>query len=147
MIYLDTSALIKRFVNEKGSALAESLVQGKGAIATAKIAYAEIFACLTRKLREGNVSKTQYALACRQFERDWHAYLRVELGDDILLLARDLIQRHPLRGYDAVHLASALRLKIALGEEITFAAADERLLKAAEAEKLQFLNVETARVS
>ena len=147
MIYLDTSALIKRFVNEKGSALAGSLVQGKGSVATAKIAYAEIFAGLTRKLREGNVSKTQYALACRQFERDWHAYLRVELGDDVLLLARDLIQRHPLRGYDAVHLASALRLKIALGEEITFAAADERLLKAAEAEKLQFLNVETARVS
>lgn len=147
MIYLDTSALIKRFVNEKGSALVESLVQGKGAVATAKIAYAEIFAGLTRKLREGNLSKPQYALACRQFERDWHAYVRVGLEDDILLLARDLIQRRPLRGYDAVHLASALRLKIALGEEITFAAADERLLKAAEAENLEFLNVETADVS
>jgi predicted nucleic acid-binding protein len=147
VIYLDTSALIKRFVNEKGSALVESLVQGKGAVATAKIAYAEIFAGLTRKLREGNLSKPQYALACRQFERDWHAYVRVGLEDDILLLARDLIQRRPLRGYDAVHLASALRLKIALGEEITFAAADERLLKAAEAENLEFLNVETADVS
>ena len=147
MIYLDTSALIKRFVNEKGSALVESLVQGKGAVATAKIAYAEIFAGLTRKLREGNVSKPQYALACRQFERDWHAYVRVGLEDDILLLARDLIQRRPLRGYDAVHLASALRLKTALGKEITFAAADEQLLNASEAEKLQFLNVETARAS
>ncbi|MGH7927594.1 MAG: type II toxin-antitoxin system VapC family toxin [Candidatus Binatia bacterium] len=147
MIYLDTSALIKRFVKEKGSALVQSLVQRKEAVATAKIAYAEIFEGLTRKLREGSVSKTQYALACRQFERDWHAYLRVGLEDDILLLARDLIQRRPLRGYDAVHLASALRLKIALGEEITFAAADARLLKAAEAEKLRSLNVETAPVS
>jgi predicted nucleic acid-binding protein len=147
VIYLDTSALIKRFVNEKGSGLVESLVHGKAAVATAKIAYAEIFAGLTRKFREGKVSKAQYALACRQFERDWHAYLRVGLDDDILLLARDLIQRRPLRGYDAVHLASALRLKIALGEEITFAAADERLLKAAQAEKLQFLNVETALIS
>ena len=147
MIYLDTSALIKRFVNEKGSALVESFVRGKGAIATAKIAYAEIFAGFTRKLREGNLSKPQYAVACRQFERDWHAYLRVGLEEDILLLARDLIQRHPLRGYDAVHLASALRLKIALGEEITFAAADGRLLKAAEAENLRSLNVETAPAS
>jgi len=147
VIYLDTSALIKRFVNEKGSPLVRSIVQRKGAIATAKIAYAEIFAGLTRKLREGNLSKTQYALACRQFESDWHAYLRVELEDDILLLARDLIQRRPLRGFDAVHLASALRLKVALGEEITFAASDERLLKAAEAEKLESLNVETALVS
>jgi hypothetical protein len=58
-----------------------------------------------------------------------------------------LIQRHPLRGFDAVHLASALRLKTALGGEITFAAADGRLLKAAEAENLKLLNVEKALVS
>ena len=76
------------------------------------------------------------------FEGDWPAYLRVELEDDIFLLARELIQRrHPLRGFDAIHLASALRLKLALGETITFAAADERLLKAAEAENLEPLNV------
>jgi predicted nucleic acid-binding protein len=148
VIYLDTSALIKRFVNEKGSLLVRSLVQREpAALATAKIAYAEIFAGLTRKLREGNLAKAQYALACRQFDRDWHAYIRVELGDDLLFLARDLIQRHPLRGFDAVHLASALTLKTALGEDITFAAADGRLLKAAKAENLEPLNVEIAPVS
>jgi predicted nucleic acid-binding protein len=147
VIYLDTSALIKRFVNEKGSPLVRSLVQQEPVLATAKIAYAEIFAGLTRKLREGNLAKAQYALACRQFDRDWHAYIRVELGDDLLLLARDLIQRHPLRGFDAVHLASALTLKTALGEDITFAAADGRLLKAAKAENLEPLNVEIAPVS
>jgi predicted nucleic acid-binding protein len=146
VIYLDTSALIKRFVLEKGSLLVRSLVQRAGAVATAKIAYAEIFAGLTRKVREGNLAKAQYALACRQFERDWHAYIRVEMGDDLLLLARDLIQRHPLRGFDAVHLASALSIKTALGEEITFAAADGRLLKAAKAENLEPLNVETTIV-
>lgn len=144
MIYLDTSALIKRFVNEKGSPLVQSLVTEKGPVATAKVAYAEIFAGFGRKLREGHLSKTLHALACRQFERDWQSYLRVELQDDILFLARDLIQRHPLRGFDAVHLASALGLKTALSEEITFAAADGRLLRAAGAEKLQPLNVETA---
>jgi hypothetical protein len=61
------------------------------------------------------------------------------------MIARDLIQRHPLHGFDAVHLASAVSLKAALGEEMTFVAADERLLRAAEAEKLQPLNAETAR--
>ncbi len=144
MIYLDTSALIKRFVSEKGSLLVRSLVQRDRAVATAKIAYAEIFAGLTRKLRERNLSKAEYILACSQFDRDWHAYIRVELGDDILGLARDLIQRHPLKGFDAVHLASALSLKIALDEETTFAAADGRLLKAAKAENLKPLNVEIA---
>jgi len=145
VIYLDTSALIKRFVKEKGSLLVQSLLQQPEAVATAKIAYAEVFAGLARKLREGNLPKNLHALACRQFEREWPAYLRVELQDNILLLARDLIQRHPLRGFDAVHLASALSLKNALGEEVTFAAADGRLLRAAGAENLATLNVETTR--
>lgn len=145
MIYLDTSALIKRFVNEKGSPLVQSLLQQPGGVATAKIAYAEIFAGLARKLREGNIPRTLHALACRQFERDWLAYLRVELLDNVLFLARDLVQRHPLRGFGAVHLASALSLKNALGEEVTFVAADGRLLRSASAENLATLNVETAR--
>ena len=68
----------------------------------------------------------------------------MELQEHILLLARDLIQRHPLRGFDAVHLASAVSLRSALGEEITFAAADERLLRAAKEENLSAINVETA---
>jgi predicted nucleic acid-binding protein len=147
VIYLDTSALVKRFVDEKGSRLVQSLVHAENAVATAKIAYAEIFAGLTRKLREGKLSNAQYSLACRQFESDWHAYVRVELQDDILHLARDLIHRHPLKGFDAVHLASALRLKIALGEEMKFAAADKNLLKAAQAEKLDAINVETTSVT
>jgi len=145
VIYLDTSALIKRFVNEKGSPLVRSLVTERGPVATAKIAYAEIFAGLARKFREGHLPRNLHALACRQFERDWRAYLRVDLQDDVLYLARDLVQRHPLRGFDAVHLASALSLKNALGENITFAAADGRLLRAAGAENLEQLNVETAR--
>lgn len=145
MNYLDTSALIKRFVAEKGSPLVQTLVKRKGPIATAKIAYAEVYAGLTRKLREGHLSDAQYALACRQFEADWQAYIRVELHDDTLFLARDLIRRHPLKGFDAIHLASAVSLKNALGEDITFAAADERLLRAAEAEDLKILHVEIAR--
>lgn len=147
MNYLDTSALIKRFAAEKGSLLVQTIVSRSESIATAKIAYAEVYAGLTRKHREGHLSKNQYALACRQFESDWRAYIRVDLSDEILLLGRDLIQRHTLRGFDAIHLASALSLKVVLGEDITFAAADGRLLNAAEAERLRTLNVERAHTS
>ena len=143
MIYFDTSALVKRFVQEKGSPVVQSLFKSAAGIATAKIAYAEIFAGLSRKLRERSVSKAQYSTACRQFESEWHAYVRIELQDDILALARDLIQRHPLRGFDAVHLASALRLKAAIAEEMRFVAADKNLLKAAQSEMLDAINVET----
>lgn len=116
-----------------------------GSVATAKIAYAEVYAGLTRRQREGHLSAGQYASACRQFESDWRSYIRVDLGDEILVLARVLIQRHALRGFDAIHLGSALSLRTALGEEITFGAADERLLRAARAERLPVLNVETTK--
>jgi predicted nucleic acid-binding protein len=147
VIYFDTSALVKRFVNENGSDLVQSLVQSATAVATAKIAYAELYAGLTRKLRERNLSKARQTVACRQFESDWHAYVRVELMDDVLLLVRVLIQRHPLKGFDAVHLASALQLKSALDKAMRFAAADRNLLKAAQAENLEAVNVEAALVS
>lgn len=144
MIYFDTSALIKRFVQGKGSPLANSLAQQKLPLATATIAYAEVFSGLTRKLREGQLAATPYRIACRQFERDWLSYVRVELQQNILFLARDLIQRHPLRGFDALHLASAISLARALAEPVTFVAADRRLLKAGEAESLRVVDIETA---
>jgi len=142
MTYLDTSALIKRFVTEKGSDLVRTIFIRETPVATAKIAYAEVYAGLARKHREGHLSAAGYRLACRQFGSDWDAYVRVDLRDEILILARDLIQRHPLKGFDGIHLASALSLKNALDEDDLFVAADNRLLRAAGAEGLNTVNVE-----
>jgi uncharacterized protein len=139
---MDSSALVKRFVAEKGSDRVTVLVSSGEPVATAKIAYAEIYAGLTRRRREGDVSEGDYAHACRQFEGDWRSYVRVDLRDEILVLARDLIRRHPLRGYDSVHLASAIALARGLEEEVTFLAADARLLRAARVEKLRAVNPE-----
>jgi uncharacterized protein len=62
--------------------------------------------------------------------------VRVELDHDVLTRARALIQRHALRGFDGIHLASALHLHREVAEPVTFVAADDRLLQAAEAEGL-----------
>ena len=142
MIYLDTSALIKRFVVEKGSELVKPLFHRAPPIATSKIAYPEAYAGLTRKHREGSLPRRDYEEICRQFELDWHSYVRVDLRDDVLSLTRDLIKRHALRGFDAIHLASAVGLAEALGERVRFVAADKRLLHAAEREKLDTLDVQ-----
>ncbi len=122
-----------------------ALVGRADPVSTAKIAYVEVYAGLARKRREAALSAKGHALATSQFERDWPAYVRIELTDEILSMARDLIQRHPLRGFDAVHLASALAMHRALGEALQFAAADEKLLRAAAAEGLPTLNVEASR--
>jgi predicted nucleic acid-binding protein len=143
--YLDTSALVKRFVSEAGSSEIRSLLTGDEPIASATIAYAELYSGLTRRHREGVLSQLQYRLACRRFERDWMALVKVELGAEILSSARGLIQRHSLRAFDAIHLASALGLQAAANEPVTFVAADQRLLRAAAGERLATVNPETAR--
>jgi predicted nucleic acid-binding protein len=144
MIYLDTSALIKRFVTEAGSDRVNDLMESAAPVVIAKIAFAEVHAGLKRKHREGFLRDRDYSMSIRQFEDDWECYVRVDLRDETLRLARDLIRRHPLRGFDAIHLASALSVKRAVGEDLAFGAADIRLLRAAESEALTSINVETA---
>jgi predicted nucleic acid-binding protein len=140
--YLDTSALVMHFMAEKGSDRVQEMVSSGEPAAISKIGYAEVHAVLARRRREGGLSTRQYAKACRSFEEDWKTYVKVDLRDEVLLLARDLIKRQPLHGFDAIHLASALTLGRELGEPMTFIAADARLLDAAKAEKLRILNPE-----
>ncbi len=142
MNYLDTSALIKRFVAERSSALVDDLVLDGPPVATAKIAYVEVYSGLARKRREGHLTEAAYVSACRLFEAEWRACIHVELTDEILRVARDVIRRRALRAFDAIHVASALELKRRLNETMTFVAADRPLLKAARSEGLAPLDVE-----
>jgi len=140
--YFDTSALIKAFLVEVGTDTAQQFLLRGGVAATATITYAEMYSGFARKMREGGLSRKHYDDVCGAFESYWSACLQVELTKGILTRARDLMQRHPLRAFDAIHLASALNLKQDLGESLTIIAADERLLQAAEAEHIDTVNVE-----
>ena len=139
MIYLDTSALVKRYIKEDGSEKVHPLFSSKKNLVTSKIAYVEVYAAFSRRKREGDLPPTRYQTVCRLFEREWPAYLVIELHDDILRLSRDLIKKHPLRGFDAIHLASAKFIKQQIKKATTFVCADKRLLNSAKSEgfKLQ----------
>ncbi|RMH36224.1 MAG: PIN domain-containing protein [Nitrospirae bacterium] len=145
MIYFDTSALIKLFVKEKGSEGALRLAQGQFPPVTAAIAYAEVYSGFNRRKREGYISDKQYRALSKQFEEYWATYVRIELTSDVLVLARILLERHPLRALDAMHLASAMSFQRGMQENLHFVAADNRLLDAASAEHLSPLNIETDR--
>ncbi|GJL67091.1 MAG: twitching motility protein PilT [Nitrospirales bacterium] len=145
MNYFDTSALIKAFLTEQGTDRTKHLLLRDELAATATITYAEMYSGFSRKHREGGLSTKQYTSVSEEFESYWPTCLQLHLTSEVLLLARDLIKRNPLRGFDAVHLASALRLEKEIAEPITFIASDERLLQAADSEGLTFINVETRK--
>ena len=133
--YLDTSALVKRYVQEAGSASVRALFRGKS-LATARVAYAEIAATLARLCREGALDETDRDAIYGRLDADFAALTVVEIRASLVRAVPDLVKRRPLRGYDAVHLAAALVLRDR-GIAVTFWAADGALVDAARAEGLR----------
>jgi predicted nucleic acid-binding protein len=132
-------------VVEVGTPTVQAILDAASPVATATLAYAEVHAGLARKRRSGGMAAQDYSHAERTFEHEWGSLVRVQLDGEVLRVVRHLVKRHPLRGADAVHLASAIVLARSLGEPTTFGASDQALLRAAAAERLEPLNVETDR--
>ena len=133
--YLDTSALVKRYVEEPGSASVRSLFRGKN-VATARIAYAEIAATFARLCRDGALDEEDRDRVYERLDADFTALTVLEIRAAIVRRVPDLVTRRPLRGYDAVHLAAALAVRDR-GVAVTFWAADAALTDAARAEGLR----------
>lgn len=137
MYYWDTSAFVKQFIEEVGTNEVMALRAEALPHATATITYAETFSALRRRVRETALKESHYHEVARRFLEEWPAYVRINLGDSILVRSRALLERHPLRTLDAIHLASAIELQHHLDEPSVLISADAQLLKAGRAEHLE----------
>lgn len=135
ILYLDTSALVKLYVEEAGTGAVVTRVGEAEAVATVRVTYAEARAALARHRREGGLTSVGLRRAVRELDREWGLYNVVDLSDPLVRRAGTLAERHALRGYDAVQLAAALELRAADGE-IVFLSFDARLNGAARRERL-----------
>lgn len=148
--YFDSSATVKRYASEKGSHWIKEIVEpGAGNIIyIGQIGVVEIAAALSRKVRTQELTRENYEAALQLFLEDVQneEYITANLNDAIIQLAVELTKRHPLRGYDAVHLATALSLNTALVDSgaptIVVVTADRVLREAASAEALLAENLE-----
>jgi len=134
IVYLDTSSLVKLYVEEEGSPLVRELVERSELVATSVVAYAEARAALARQRREGGLMATGYNRAKADFERDWPRYLTIEVSEAVYRSAGDLAEKHHLRGFDSLHLASYLALYREGARQTRFSAFDEALNRAARKE-------------
>lgn len=140
-LYLDTSALVKLYVEEDGASLVRRHVAHARLVATATIAYVEARAAFARRRRDGSFSAAQHRRMIRDLESDWEHYLLLEVTEPLIREAADLAEAHGLGAYDAVHLASAQLLKRRLGGAVRFASWDADLERAAGREGLEPVGV------
>ena len=109
--YLDSSALVKLYIQEPGSSEVRALINEARIVATSRVACIEVRAGFARKLREGGLLQEEHSQVVENFKEDWEKYFVVEVSEDVARLGGRLVEKHPLRGFDAIHLASALLLK------------------------------------
>ncbi len=114
--FLDSSALVKRYAAETGSAWVENLTDPRSGnrIFVAAITHVEVIAAIARKKKGLLLSATDAAAAIGRFENDLQTDLRVfDLTPNVITIAARLAEKHALRGYDAVQLAVALEINAA----------------------------------
>ncbi len=145
--YFDSSALVKRYAAEAGTAWVDSVCAGSSghAIYTVRISGAEIVSALFRRAQAGSLALSDAQAAAAWFKADFAGrYQIVEVTERLVDTAMALVERHGLRGYDAVQLAATLELQGIRASlslpTITFVCADDKLNLAASAEGLSVEN-------
>jgi uncharacterized protein len=108
----------------------------KGILATARLSEVEVVSALARRCREGAFPAEERDRAIAQVREDFRMLSLVELTAAVVERARTLLVRRPLRAADAIQLGSCLELQERLGQPVSFAAFDDRLIAAARAEGL-----------
>ncbi|WP_071191947.1 type II toxin-antitoxin system VapC family toxin [Trichormus sp. NMC-1] len=136
--FFDSSALVKRYVAEIGSAWVMSLCNPtlKSTVFIAAITAVEITAAISRRFRGGSVSYTDATTVYHQLRNDIQSeYQVIEITDIIINSAMALAEKHGLRGYDAVQLAGAKAINnLCIANSLhplTFISADQELNNAA----------------
>jgi len=136
MLYFDTSAMVKQYLDEQDSDRYRAVWDYSVGIATSAVAYAEMMAVLHRKRRAGGITEERLRLAIGAFQGDWGRLYQVPVSSQLNPIIDEIVAKHNLRGFDAMHLASALLVDRSRRENATFVCADRPLNEIARIEGL-----------
>jgi predicted nucleic acid-binding protein len=131
--YFDTSALIKRYVEEPGRRAVLQLLR-RHACVTSAVLPVEIQSALRRRVSDGTLDAAGLSVILKRVAADRAYWTLVEVAEEVLSAAESLAVAHPLRALDAIHLASAQVLAGRMAPTtIPFVSADVRQTAAASA--------------
>jgi len=134
ILYADSSSLAKLYIEEEGSAETKEATRRAQRVVSSLVAYAELRAALARARSNTRINEDEFRLARARLDADWRAMLVIDVSNMIVERAGDLADRYLIRGFDAIHLASAQQVRELNAGEVQFSTADRRLGDAAVAE-------------
>ncbi len=135
MAYFDSSAVSKLYLDEPGSAAVQQTLASCDRAICSRLAEVEVPSAIWRAQRNQRVLESQADLLTSKFRTEFGSLFDlIGITTGVLSKAVELLRRHPLAAYDAVHLASALLVRERVGEPMLFVVLDRRLAAAARAE-------------
>ncbi len=148
--FLDSSALVKRYVIERGTDRIVELLEGTEPLVASRLTLVEVTATVVRRAKGGDLAAHHLETVLPTLEREFRARFEViELARATLTRSADLIRVHALRAADGIQLACAL---IGAGpatgdDEFIFVSSDSELNGAAEKEGLTVLDPQQSEPS
>ena len=129
IVYFDTSAIVPLIIEEHSSSVAARLWDRADRVVSSRLVYAEGRAALAMAARLNRLDQDELRTAVADFESLHQQLDVVEVTESLVRDAGSLAEQFALRGYDAVHLASA---QVVRDPDLVLAAGDQNLLKAAQ---------------
>lgn len=141
--FLDTSALVKLYVQELGTDRLLALINDKpeNRFAVLAISVVEFRSAIRRRQRAGDIDASVAATLFETLQSHMESrFIRQMINDPVIDTAKEMIDRYTLRAYDAIQLAGCLVLCAITAEAFTFVCSDHQLLDAARSEQLEVLD-------
>ncbi len=133
IVYLDSSAWVKLFIEESGSDLVRQMISNHASVCTHLITYAEMYATFAKARRMQRVTDSGLQTALNNFELEWQHSLIITVDEPLIRRAASLALAYQLRSYDSLHLAAAELMGKQPAMKLTFACFDNNLNSAATA--------------
>ena len=135
-VFLYTSAFAKRYIAEQGSDKVLALCQQAESLVVSVICLPELISALFRLVREKKLTKAAYRQWNNEARADRKEFDICHITSEVLASVVSLLEEHPLRAMDALHVACALNYK-----PDVFVSADHRQLSAARKAGMKVVDV------
>jgi uncharacterized protein len=136
-LYFDTSALIKKYIDEKGSDKVDELFNNAENIFVSNITEIETLSTFKRLQIENEITEKEYQQLKKEIEIDFHSFEIIELDDEVINYSKKVIEKYQLKSLDSIQLGSLLVIKNMLDH---FIVCDKKLLEAGKKEKINIIN-------
>ena len=140
ILFFDTSALVKRYYEEPGTAAVDELIEDSRTVAITSLTVIEMISAFRRKYNRDDIEKADLnALLASFFEEALDDFVILPMEESIQQFSFDLILQDDLRTLDSLQLSAALSIT-AEETDVVFISADDELVSIAAERGLETIN-------